>query len=564
MYREFIPKSYLYLRSGYSTGTLKKDLIAGITIGVIALPLAMAFAIASNASPEQGLITAIIAGFLISAFGGSRVQIGGPTAAFVGLVYSIIQRNGYEALATSMLIAAVLLVLFGLFRLGSWIKYVPHPLVMGFTTGIALIIFSTQIKDLFGLDMGTPPADFVAKWRAYALALPSLHWPTATLGGGSLITILFIRKYMPKLPWGIAAIVLATLCVYFLQLPVETIHSKFGQIPSRLPFPSFPHLGIPAGKFTEVFMDGVAIAFLAGIESLLSAVIGDGMIGGRHRSNCELIGQGIANFGSLLFGGLPATGAIARTAANVKTGAQTPVAGMIHALTLLLIVYFLAPIVSQIPLAALSAVLIVVAWNIGEFRHFFHLFRAPMGDVAILLTAFLLTVFVDITAAISLGMILSSFLFMKRMSQFSKTVPLTTAFHEPSVEFPDRSDPEGINHKTVPPGVEVYEIQGPFFYGAADMLKDLLSDLELPPKVFILRLRNALFIDASGMNALLEFSQKCSREKTILILCEIHGQTSKDFKRFGLIETIGKDRIFKTIDEALREANHLNARSLSP
>ncbi len=557
MYREFIPKSYLYLRSGYSIDTLKKDLIAGVTIGVIALPLAMAFAIASNASPEQGLITAIVAGFLISAFGGSRIQIGGPTAAFVGLVYHIIQRNGYEALAVSMLIGAVLLIIFGLFRLGSWIKYVPHPLVMGFTTGIALIIFSTQMKDFFGLDMGTPPADFLAKWRAYALAFPSIHWPTALLGGGSLITILLIRKYVPKLPWGIVAIVLATLCVYFFQLPVETIQSTFGQIPSRLPLPSFPHLSIPAGKLTEVFMDGVAIAFLAGIESLLSAVIGDGMIGGRHRSNCELIGQGIANFGSLLFGGIPATGAIARTAANVKTGAKTPVAGMVHALTLLLIVYFLAPVVSQIPLAALAAVLIVVAWNIGEFHHFFHLFKAPAGDVAILLTAFLLTVFVDITAAITLGMILSSFLFMKRMSQFSKTVPLTRAFHEPTEEFPERNDPDHPSRKTIPAGVEVYEIQGPFFYGAADMLKDLLNDLELPSKVFILRLRHALFIDASGMNALIEFSNKCHQEKTILLLTEIHGQTAKDFKRFGLVETIGKNRIFKTIDEALQEANEL-------
>jgi SulP family sulfate permease len=557
MFHEFVPKSYLYLRSGYKASTFRKDLLAGITVGIIALPLAMAFAIASGTTPERGLFTAIIAGFLISALGGSRVQIGGPTGAFVVIIYDIIQRTGYEGLAISTLIAAVVLVLFGLFKLGTWIKYVPHPLVTGFTTGIAVIIFSSQIKDFFGLNMGVPPADFIDKWEAYASVAGSIHMPTFVLGAATLATILLVRRFIPKLPWGIAAIVLATLISYFLHLPVETIHSKFGQIPSQLPFPMLPSFHIPDGKLSEIIMDGIAIAFLAGIESLLSAVIGDGMIGSRHKSNCELVGQGIANFASILFGGIPATGAIARTAANVKTGGQTPMAGMIHAITLFLIILFLAPVVSQIPLTALAAVLIMVSWNMSEIGHFVRLIRAPIGDVAILLTAFLLTVFVDITIAISLGMILASFLFMKRMSDYSKTVQLTTLFKEQTSEFPERSDPDAISHKKVPAGVEVYEIQGPFFFGAADMLKDLLVNLEKPPKVFILRMRHVPLIDASGMNALREFYHKCHNNKTILLLSGIHGQTEKDLKSFGMTRLIGESCIFPHIDAALAKAGQL-------
>jgi SulP family sulfate permease len=557
MFREFIPKSYLYLRSGYTATTFRKDLLAGITVGIIALPLAMAFAIASGATPERGLFTAIIAGFIISALGGSRVQIGGPTGAFVVIVYDIIQRTGYEGLAVSTLIAAVILILFGLFRIGSWIKYVPHPLVTGFTTGIAVIIFSSQIKDFFGLNMGVPPADFIEKWAAYAKVIHSIHIPTFLLGAGTLLLIILVRRYIPRLPWGISAIVIATVCSYFFDLPVETIQSKFGQIPSQLPLPSLPSFHIPEGKLNEIAMDAITIAFLAGIESLLSAVIGDGMIGSRHKSNCELVAQGIANFGSILFGGIPATGAIARTAANVKTGAQTPVAGMIHAVVLFLIILFLAPIVSQIPLAGLAAVLIMVSWNMSEVGHFARLLRAPIGDVTILLTAFLLTVFVDITIAISLGMILASFLFMKRMSQYSKTVQLTELFSESKSEFPERADPDAISHKKVPPGVEVYEIQGPFFFGAADMLKDVLMNLERPPKVFILRMRHVPLIDASGMHALREFYQKCHSQKTTLLLSGVHGQTEKDLKKFGLTRLIGEGHIFPHIDATLREAQHI-------
>jgi SulP family sulfate permease len=554
MFHEFIPKSYLYLRKGYRLSTFRKDLLAGITVGIIALPLAMAFAIASGTTPERGLFTAIIAGFLISALGGSRIQIGGPTGAFVVIIYDIIQRTGYEGLAVSTLIASALLIGFAIFRLGSWIKYVPHSLVIGFTSGIALLIFSSQMKDFFGLNMGVPPADFIEKWRAYFSVAGSIHLPTLILSGGTLAAIILIRKLIPKLPWGITAIVLATLLSYFYEMPVETIHSKFGQIPNQLPFPSLPSLAGLEGKFSELFMDGIAIAFLAGIESLLSAVIGDGMMGSRHKSNCELAAQGIANFASILFGGIPATGAIARTAANVKTGGQTPMAGMIHALTLFIIILFLAPVVSLIPLGALSAVLVMVAWNMSEAGHFIHLLKAPKEDVAILLTAFLLTVLVDITVAIILGMILASFLFMKRMSELSKTVPLKKLFESKEEEFPEKEDPEAISKKKIPDGVEVYEIEGPFFFGTADILKDLLVNLEKPPEVFILRMRKVPIIDASGMNSIQEFYEKCKRSHTKLFLSGVHGQAAKDLKKFGLFSLIGEENIFPHIDAALKKA----------
>jgi SulP family sulfate permease len=541
-FREFIPKSFLCLGSGYRWSTFKKDLVSGVTVGIIALPLSMAFAIASGVTPDRGLYTAIVAGFLISLLGGSRAQIGGPTGAFVVLVYGIVQKSGYEGLALSTLLGAALLLVMGVCKIGSWIKYVPHPLVTGFTTGLAVMVFSSQIKDFFGLKMGSAPADFVNKWAAYFKAFPTFDPTTLLLGVGTFISILLIRKYAPKIQWGISAIILATLTCVLFDLPVETIQSKFGALPSALPSPSLPSLSLPLGcSWAEIVSNGVAIAFLGGIESLLSCVIADGMMGSRHKSNCELVGQGIANLASALFGGIPATGAIARTAVNVKSGAQTPLSGMIHALVLLLTLLCLAPIVSLIPLAALAAVLMMVAWNMSELSHFIHLLKAPAGDVAILATAFLLTIFVDITMAIFIGMILASFLFMKRMSAFSKTVPLTQLF--------DERGGEGFKKK-VPEGVEVYEIQGPFYFGAADLLRDLLSELQAPPKVFILRLRHVPMIDASGMHALKEFYQKCKKSNTRLLLSGVQDQTAKDLKSFGLTQLIGADCIFTHIDEA--------------
>jgi len=554
---EFVPKSYLYLRHNYTFSIFKKDLLAGLTVGIIALPLAMAFAIASGVPPERGLYTAIIAGFLISALGGSRIQIGGPTGAFVVIIYGIIQRTGYHGLCMSTTIAALILILLGIFRIGSWIKYVPHPLITGFTTGIAVIIFSTQIKDFFGLQMATPPADFIDKWLSYFAAFPTFDPLTLSMAAGTLGVIVLIRRLVPWLPWGISAIVLATAICMIFKLPLETIQSRFGQIPRSLPLPSIPCFFIPADKLKEILTDGITIAFLGSIESLLSAVIGDGMIGGRHRSNCELIAQGIANFGSIIFGGIPATGAIARTAANVKTGAQTPMAGMIHALVLFFILYCLAPIVSQIPLAALSAVLVMIAWNMSEVNHFTRLLRAPYGDRIILLTAFFLTVFVDITVAISVGMILASFMFMQRMSQMSKAVSLSQVFKENQIDFPEKSDPDDISTKKIPQGVEVYEIQGPFFFGAANMLRDLLMNMAIIPKVFILRMRAIPMIDASGMYGLEEFYGQCKKRNIILLLSGVHGQTRQDLKKFGLVESMGEGTIFQHIDAALERASEI-------
>jgi SulP family sulfate permease len=553
-FHEFIPKSILYLRSGYKFATFKKDLLAGLTVGIIALPLAMAFAIASGVAPEQGLFTAIIAGFLISSLGGSRIQIGGPTGAFVIIVYGIIQRTGYNGLCLSMLVAALVLVLLGIFRIGSWIKYVPHPLIIGFTSGIAVLIFSTQIKDFFGLKMGTPPASFTLKWLSYFNAFPTFDSITTALAVGTLGTILLIRRLIPWFPWGISAIFLASIVCTLFHLPVDTIQSRFGEIASGLPFPSLPSFVIPSGQLKEIFVDGLVIAFLGSIESLLSAVVGDGMIGGRHRSNCELIAQGIANFGSAIFGGIPATGAIARTVANIKTGAQTPMAGMIHAVVLCIILYFLSPIVSKIPLAALAAILIVVSWNMSEVGHFTRLLKAPYEDRIILLAAFFLTIFVDLTVAISVGMILASFFFMKRMSQMSKAVSYSQIFQESQMDFPERKDPDDISKKIVPYGVEVYEIQGPFFFGAANMLRDLLHNIATTPKVFILRMRLVPMIDASGMYGLEEFYGQCKRKNVILMLSGVDGQTRTDLKKFGLIESIGDHKMFPNIDSALAKA----------
>lgn len=531
---EFTPKLFSILRSGYSFATFKKDFLAGITVGIISIPLAMAFAMASGTSPDRGIFTAIIAGFLISALGGSRAQIGGPTGAFVVIVYDIMQRTGYEGLAVSTLIAAVLLVIFGLFRIGTWIKFVSHPLATGFTTGIALIIFSSQIKDFFGLQITALPPAFWSKWSLYFKTFPTFDPLTLMVSSATLFTIVLIRHFYPRVPAGICALFLATSMSYFFHLPVETIQSKFGALPTHIPLPAFPSFSILTDRFNEVFRDAVAIALLGGIESLLSAVIADGMTGQRHRSNCELVGQGIANFFSILFGGIPATGAIARTAANIKNGAETPVAGMIHAVTIFVIVLFFGPVVSQMPLAALSAVLVMIAWNMSEMKHFRHLLKAPIGDVAVLLTAFLLTVLVDITIAILLGMILSSFLFMKKMSEHSKTVSLM-----------DKEE------------IAMYEIQGPFFFGSANILKDLLKSFAKPPRVFILRIQNVPTLDASGMNALREFHQICHKGKTTLLLSGVQGQNAKNLKKFGLVDLIQEQHIFDPIDAALVKADDL-------
>ena len=537
MSRIWLPQSLLSLRKGYSFEDFKKDLIAGITVAVISIPLAMAFAIASGVTPDRGLFTAIVAGFLISALGGSRYQIGGPTGAFVVILYGVVQRTGYEGLAVSSLIAALLILAVGLFRLGTWIKYVPHPLVTGFTTGIAVVVFSAQMKDFFGLSMAAVPADFIEKWAAYFKAFGTLNPATVCLSIGTLSLIVFLRKFAPKIPWGISAIAAATLICYFFDLPVETIRSKFGQIPSGLPSPHLPSFAILHENFAEVVKNALAIAFLGSIESLLSAVIADGMTGTRHHPNSELIGQGIANFASTLFGGIPATGAIARTAANVKSGAQTPVAGMLNAFFLLLILMFCAPVVSLVPLSALAAVLIVVAWNMSEKHHFASLLKAQNSDVLILLIAFFFTVFVDITAAIFVGMFLACLTFMRKMSDHAKSIPVIPSIHNQ---------------------IQVYDIHGPLFFGAADLFKNL--EVDPAPKVFVLRMGRVPLIDASGMNAIREFSKKCKRENIELLLAEIQDRAHLDLKQFGIADQIGDSHIFAKAEDAMIRAQEIAAK----
>jgi SulP family sulfate permease len=543
-WKEFVPKSILCFRRGYSFKALKSDLWAGLTVGIVALPLAMAFAIASGVGPERGLYTAIVAGFLIALLGGSRVQIGGPAGVFVVIVYGIVQRVGYEGLAVVTLMAAVLLILMGVSRLGTWIKYVPYPLTVGFTSGIALILFSSQMKDFFGLKMQTVPVDFLSKWHAYIQAFPSWDMLTFGVGAFSLALILLTRRFFPKLPWGIVAIVPPTLICFLFHLPVETIYTRFGEMPRFLPVPSLPHFSMSWPAIQSLIPDAITIALVAGIESLLSAVVSDGMTGGRHKSNCELVAQGVANVGSVLFGGIPATGAIARTAMNVKTGAKTPMAGMIHAVTLLLFILVFAPAVGHIPLAVLSSVLIMVAWNMSEIAHFRRLLRAPLGDVAVLLTAFFLTVLVGLIAAVEVGMILAAFLFMKRMSDRSNVVVTP-------------EDPEALYKKQVPEGAKIYEIHGPLFFGVAGHVKDLLHDMECTPKVFILRLRKVPILDASGLHALSELHVRCSRDSSILILAGFEGQPKKSLKKFGLEALIGPENIFPHLDPALHRARDL-------
>lgn len=370
----FIPKSLVCFLSGYSRATFKKDLFAGITLGIIALPLALAFAIASGVEPARGLYTAVIAGFLISLLGGSRIQIGGPTGAFVVIVYSVVERHGYEGLVLATLMAAVLLVAMGLCGLGRLIKYIPYPLIVGFTTGLAILIFAAQIKDLFGFSIAQVPADFISKWATYAQHVSTIDPVSMTMGLSCLLGIVAMRKWAPFLPWGITIILLGTFASWALGLNIETIGSRYGALPNGLVAPSFPSFPLDIEKWQALFPEAVAIAVLAGLESLLSALVGDGMSGGRHKPDCELVAQGIANAASVLCGGIPATGAISRTAANVKTGAKTPVAGMIHAAVLLVVMLAFGPLVSRIPLAALAAVLMTVAWNMAEFERFFSSF----------------------------------------------------------------------------------------------------------------------------------------------------------------------------------------------
>ncbi len=493
----FTPKSIVCLREGYGRQFFLRDLLAGLTVGVIALPLAIAFAIASHVKPEQGLYTAIVAGFLISLFGGSRVQIGGPTGAFVVIIAGVVDQFGYEGLVLATLMAGAILIIMGLFKLGAMIKFIPYPVTTGFTSGIAVIIASGQIKDFFGFTIpGKLPSEFIAQWGVYFhhFASHGINWASASIALGALVLMGLMRTYTPRIPNYIVAVILASLVVWLFHLDsrfgVATIESRFaGGIPQGFPHLAIPHLNLSFARFKALIPSATTIALLAAIESLLSAVVADGMIGGRHKSNCELVGQGIANMASACFGGIPATGAIARTTANIKTGGRTPLAGIIHAFVVLAFMVLLAPLGNKIPLPALAAVLIMVAWGMSERDHFKHLLKAPRSDIAVLLTTFGLTVFADLTIAVGVGMILASILFMKRMTEVTNVGAIRDELEDQPDDLTNQFDPNSIDKRDIPAHVEVFEINGPFFFGVADRLKDTLKSLERPPRVFILRLR---------------------------------------------------------------------------
>lgn len=531
----------------YTSEQFFRDVIAGIIVGVVALPLAIAFAIASGVSPEKGIFTAIIAGLIISALGGSRVQIGGPTGAFIVVVYGIVQQFGISGLIVATFIAGILLIIMGLTKLGNAIKYIPYPLIIGFTTGIAVIIFSSEIKDFLGLKMGSVPADFISKWLAYGKYLSSINLYASAIGAFTILIVLLWPKITHKIPGSLIAIIVTTFVVSFFHLPVETIGSRFGAIPSSLPKPVIP--GVSFAIIQQLIRPAITIALLGSIESLLSALVADGMIGGSHRSNTELIAQGIANICSSIFGGIPATGAIARTATNIKNGGRTPVAGIIHALTLLAIMLFVGKWAALIPMATLAGILIMVARNMSELENFIEVFKGAKTDAAVLITTFGLTILVDLTVAIEIGMILAAFLFMRKMMQAS-SVQQTV--------FPKDQANEMLNMEDIPKGVDIFEINGPLFFGAAYKFKDAMKIIENPAHVLIIRMRNVPIIDATGIRVLRDVYAATKKQGTKLVLTEINSlQVTEELKKARLLFQIGKGNIKDSFEKALVRANEL-------
>ena len=549
------PKLFTTLKT-YTKDLFIADLSAGVIVGIVALPLAIAFAIASGVSPEKGVLTAIIAGFIISALGGSKVQIGGPTGAFVIIVFGIVQQYGLAGLTFATLLAGILLMIMGFAKMGTVIKFIPHPLIVGFTSGIAVIIFSTQIKDFLGLSIASVPSEFFDKWHAYFTNLHLINWYSLAIGGGSIALILLWQKFNKKIPGSLVALLAATIATYAFQLPVETIGTKFGEISVSLQMADFSQFTFAQAK--QLIEPAVTIAILAAIEALLSAVVADGMIGSRHRSNMELVAQGAANIASSIFGGIPATGAIARTATNIKNGGKTPVAGIIHAVTLLLVMLFFGTYASLIPLPALAAILIIVSYNMSEWRSFVRVLKSPKSDVSVLLITFFLTVVFDLTIAIEVGMVMSAFLFMHRMSMVTNVGVITREFNEDEVE-----DAQSINLKDVPKDVEVFEINGPFFFGAVDKFREAIDRVAERPKVLIIRMRNVPAIDSTGIAVLEKLCLDNRKHGTHFVLSGVHSQPLIAIEQAGLIDVFGEENIHDNIDSALtrtREILEINSK----
>lgn len=550
---DFRPKLFTMLRS-YTKADLTTDLMAGIIVGIVALPLAIAFGIASGVSPEKGIITAIVAGFIISLLGGSKVQIGGPTGAFIVIIYGIIQQYGIEGLMVATMMAGVLLILLGIFKLGTVIKFIPYPIIIGFTSGIAVTIFTTQIADIFGLDFQGEkvPGDFIGKWLVYARHFDSVNWWNFLVSIISIFIIAITPKFSKKIPGSLVAIILVTVGVYLLKMYggincIDTIGDRFS-IKAQLPDAAVPALDWEAIK--NLFPVAITIAVLGAIESLLSAAVADGVIGDRHDSNTELVAQGIANFVSPIFGGIPATGAIARTMTNINNGGRSPIAGIVHAIVLLLILLFLMPLAKYIPMACLAGVLVIVSYNMSGWRVFKGLLKNPKADVVVLLITFFLTVIFDLTVAIEVGLVIACVLFMKRVMETTQISVITDEI-DPNKE----SDLEvHEEHLIIPNGVEVYEINGPYFFGIATKFEEIMASLGDRPKIRIIRMRKVPFIDSTGIHNLTTLCEMSQKENIHIILSGVNPQVHNVLEKSGFYELLGKENICSNINEALEVA----------
>ena len=552
----FQPKLFSTLKNGYDKQTLVQDLLAGVIVGIVALPLAIAFGIASGATPEAGILTAIVAGFIISFFGGSKVQIGGPTGAFIVIVYGIIQEYGMSGLCIATFMAGAFLILMGVLHLGTIIKYIPYPIVVGFTSGIALTIFATQIKDLFGLQIESVPAGFLDKWVVYFRNFDTVSWWSLLIGVGSILIIVFTPKISRKIPGSLVAIIVMTIVCLILRNVgvegIETIGDRFS-ISTALPQAEVPKINWES--ITRLAQPAMVIAMLGAIESLLSAAVADGVIGDRHDSNQELVAQGIANMVSPLIGGIPATGAIARTMTNINNGGRTPVAGIAHAIVLALIYLFLMPLVKFIPMACLAGILVVVSYNMSEWRSFKAILKNPKSDIIVLLVTFFLTVIFDLTVAIEVGVLIACLLCMKRMAETTNVSVLSDEI-DPNAD----SDVQGnLDHLTIPEGVKVYEINGPYFFGIGNKFEEMMGELGGRAKVRIIRMRKVPFIDSTGVHNLSNMCRMCSQMGVKVVLSGVNPTVMKVIKDAGMEEVVGKENICSHINLALKRAEEILA-----
>lgn len=545
-----VPAFITCMREGYNFKLFRSDVIAGLTVAIVALPLAMAMAVASGASPDKGLVTAVVAGFFISFLGGSRVQIGGPTGAFVVVIFDIIQRFGFNGLILASIMAGLILIIAGYARLGKLIKYIPYPVITGFTTGIAVIIASSQVKDFLGLQVDSVPADFLNKWYVYLSNLDKVTYSALAMGALGLATIIICKKISPKIPSYLVSILLISSLAYGFSMDIETIGTRFPSLPTGLPTPVWPEFSLE--QIRALVPSAFTIAFLAGIEALLSAVVADGLIGHKHSLNQELVGQGVANIASGIFGGIPATGAIARTATNIKAGGRTPVAGIFHAIFLLVFLYTAMDILAFIPMAALAAVLFMVSWGMSDLKHFTQIAKISPSDRTILFLTFALTVMVDLTVAIGVGVTFASLLFMRHMS---RSVEIRKQHCKSEYETHDGEDPSD-DEIDIPDDVTVLQINGPLFYGFASEFCDRLKALEQLPRILILRMRFMPYLDASGENSIEEILNICRQHKTFVIFSAVRPQPRKILERAGLHKKLD-GAIAADFDEALKMAKNL-------